>query len=110
MAPGQADDLVILRAKALARLHEKLDKDKLNPIALIASQDRTFQQSRLLEGKSTFNVSSLLRIQQSVLAKTIDQLSKPADKTDSDSAPAPAAMANMRQEAPNPKKRAAANA
>lgn len=36
-----------------------------------------FDKSRLLEGKSTVNLSSILRVQQAALAKTIEQISVP---------------------------------
>lgn len=52
----EAEDLVILGAKARQRLHELVESEtKLIP--LIALVDRSFQQVRLLQGKSTQNVS-----------------------------------------------------
>lgn len=53
-------DLVSLTVKARARLHELVQK--MNPIEALALSDRTFQQRRLLEGKSTANISTLAKI------------------------------------------------
>lgn len=74
----EMDNLVLLRAKAHARLHEKLDRDELKPIELIALQDRSFQQSRLLEGKSTANLAlrGIVKVQREALALTEKALSK----------------------------------
>jgi predicted transcriptional regulator len=80
----EADDLVALRAKARARLHEKLDNNKMKPIELIALQDRAFTQSRLIEEKSTANLAlrGILKIQQEALEKTIKAISVPTDAMD----------------------------
>lgn len=53
-------DLTVLNVQAKQRLHELADK--MNPIEAIALMDRTFQQRRLLEGKSTANIASLTKI------------------------------------------------
>ncbi len=53
-------DLTSLTMVARARLHELAPT--MNPIESIALMDRSFQQRRLLEGKSTENISSLRRI------------------------------------------------
>lgn len=53
-------DLALLGAKARMQLSEKIESMK--PIELIALIDRTFQQRRLLQGKSTANVSVLANI------------------------------------------------
>ncbi len=53
-------DLALLGAKARYKLSEKIETMK--PIELIALIDRTFQQRRLLQGKSTANVSVLANI------------------------------------------------
>ena len=53
-------DLTVLNVQAKARLHELAPK--MNPIESIALMDRTFQQLRLLEGKSTANVHNLTTI------------------------------------------------
>lgn len=55
-------DLTVLNVAAKARLHEIAPR--MNPIEAIALMDRTFQQLRLLEGKSTQNVNTLTRIVQ----------------------------------------------
>ncbi len=56
----EVNDLYLLGAKGRARLHEMLDDGaKLQMIPTIALVDRTFQQRRLLEGRSTSNVFSL---------------------------------------------------
>lgn len=53
-------DLTLLGAKARKKLSEKIEDMK--PIELIALVDRTFQQKRLMQGKSTANVSVLANI------------------------------------------------
>ena len=59
----EIEDLSLLGAKGRAKLHEMLDDgDKLQMIPVVAMVDRTFQQRRLLEGKSTANVNSLSSI------------------------------------------------
>ena len=55
-------DLSILNVKAKQRLHEIAER--MNPIEAIALMDRTFQQRRLLEGKSTENIRTLTTIIQ----------------------------------------------
>lgn len=55
-------DLYALNTLAKARLHELAPK--MNPIESIALMDRTFQQRRLIEGKSTENIMSLTKIIQ----------------------------------------------
>ncbi len=53
----ELNDLYLLGAKGRQRLHELLDsKEKVQMIPTIALVDRTFQQRRLLEGKSTANL------------------------------------------------------
>jgi len=55
---NETNDLFLLGAKGRSRLHEMLDDgEKLQMIPTIALVDRTFQQRRLLEGKSTDNIS-----------------------------------------------------
>ena len=57
----ETDDLLLLGAKARARLHELIPNEtKLIP--LIALVDRSFQQVRLLENKSTSNASHFGRV------------------------------------------------
>ncbi len=53
----ETQDLWLLGAKGRQRLHELLDEGKAQMIPTIALVDRTFQQRRLLEGKSTINLS-----------------------------------------------------
>jgi len=52
----ELNDLYLLGAKGRQRLHELLDEEKVQMIPTIALVDRTFQQRRLLEGRSTVNV------------------------------------------------------
>ncbi len=59
----EVNDLYMLGAKGRARLHEMLDDgEKLQMIPTIALVDRTFQQRRLLEGRSTSNVSTITHL------------------------------------------------
>lgn len=53
-------DLVSLTVEARDRLHNLAPT--MNPIEAIALMDRTFQQRRLLEGKSTNNIATLAKI------------------------------------------------
>ena len=55
-------DLTVLNVRAKDRLHDLAAT--MNPIESIALMDRTFQQLRLLEGKSTANVATLTKIIQ----------------------------------------------
>jgi len=57
---AETNDLYLLGAKGRSRLHELLDEGKSQMIPTIALVDRMFQQRRLLEGKSTDNVSHKL--------------------------------------------------
>ncbi len=52
----ELNDLYLLGAKGRQRLHELLDEEKVQMIPTIALVDRTFQQKRLIEGRSTMNV------------------------------------------------------
>ena len=53
----ELNDLYLLGAKGRQRLHELLDsKEKVQMIPTIALVDRTFQQRRLLEGRSNVNI------------------------------------------------------
>ena len=56
----EISDLVVLTVKARERLHDIAGR--MNPIEAIALMDRTFQQRRLLQGKSTENVATLVKI------------------------------------------------
>jgi hypothetical protein len=53
-------DLTVLNVRAKSRLHNLAAT--MNPIEAIALMDRSFQQLRLLEGKSTQNISTLTKI------------------------------------------------
>ena len=55
-------DLTVLNVEAKQRLHEIVPK--ANVIEALAVVDRTFQQIRLLEGKSTQNIATLTKIIQ----------------------------------------------
>ena len=55
-------DLTVLNVRAKDRLHDLADR--MNPIEAIALMDRSFQQIRLLEGKSTANISTMTKIIQ----------------------------------------------
>lgn len=55
-------DLTTLNIESRARLHDLLPV--MTPIEAIATMDKSFQQRRLLEGKSTENVFSLRKIIQ----------------------------------------------
>ena len=58
----ETDDLYLLGAKGRQRLHELLDEGNSQMIPTIALVDRTFQQRRLLEGKSTENLASFTKL------------------------------------------------
>jgi len=68
----ELNDLYLLGAKGRQRLHELLDSNKeVQMIPTIALVDRTFQQRRLLEGRSTMNVG--LKMQLVLAAEAEDQ-------------------------------------
>ena len=68
----ELNDLYLLGAKGRQRLHELLDsKEKVQMIPTIALVDRTFQQRRLLEGRSTMNLG--LKMQLVLAAEAEDQ-------------------------------------
>lgn len=60
IAEKEIFDLTVLTVKARQRLHELAPT--MNPIEATALMDRTFQQRRLLEGKSTSNIATLAKI------------------------------------------------
>ena len=78
---NEINDLYLLGAKGRKRLHELVDSGNSKMIETIALVDRVFQQRRLLEGKSTENISSITRIAeqgfQDALAMGQKQLGKP---------------------------------
>lgn len=53
-------DLIVLNVQAKQRLHDRAPF--MNAIEAIALMDRSFQQLRLLEGKSTQNIKTLTQI------------------------------------------------
>ena len=57
---NEVNDLYVLGAKG--RSHEMLDEGNSQMIPTIALVDRTFQQRRLLEGRSTSNVSTITHL------------------------------------------------
>ena len=68
----ELNDLYLLGAKGRQRLHELLDsEEKVQMIPTIALVDRTFQQRRLLEGRSTVNLG--LKMQLVLAAEAEDQ-------------------------------------
>ncbi len=83
MREYEADNLMLLGGKAQARLHQKLDANKMKPIELIALMDRSFNQRRLIEGKSTANVltGAIVKIQREALDLTMKALSGKSKKS-----------------------------
>jgi len=68
----ELNDLYLLGAKGRQRLHELLDSEKkVQMIPVIALVDRTFQQRRLLEGRSTVNLG--IKMQLVLAAEAEDQ-------------------------------------
>ena len=61
---NEQKDLSLLCEKSRVELHKKLDSGDLKPIELIACMDRTFQQRRILEGKSTENIGLIAQYHQ----------------------------------------------
>ena len=55
-------DLTAMTISARARIHDLIPT--MSPIEAVATMDRSFQQRRLLEGKSTQNLSTLSKIIQ----------------------------------------------
>jgi hypothetical protein len=55
----EINDLYLLGAKARNRLHELMDEGNTKTIETVALMDRSFQQRRLLEGKSTENLAQI---------------------------------------------------
>ena len=62
----ELSDLYLLGAKARKNLHTMLDQGKGGMIPTVALMDRSFQQRRLLEGRSTENIHNLTAIIQAV--------------------------------------------
>lgn len=57
---NEVADLTVLMVRGRKRLHEIAER--MNPIEAIALMDRTFNQIRILQGKSTQNVATLVKI------------------------------------------------
>jgi len=57
-------DLYLLGAEARKRLHELLDEGQTKVIETVALMDRSFQQRRLLEGKTVGVSSHTIQVQQ----------------------------------------------
>lgn len=57
---GEIADLTVLNIEAKDRLHQLAPV--MNPIEAIALMDRSFQQLRLLEGKSTQNIATISKL------------------------------------------------
>src|SRR5262245_22739834 len=68
---NEISDLYVLGAKGRKRLHELVDKGDSKMIETLALVDRTFQQRRLLEGKSTENIGSITRLINESLEESI---------------------------------------
>ncbi|MBI4523148.1 MAG: hypothetical protein HY695_04960 [Deltaproteobacteria bacterium] len=70
----ELEDLYILGAKSRKRLHDLMDKGDAPMIPTIALMDRAFQQRRLLEGKSTENISQLTQIVEAAAKQRVKRL------------------------------------
>ena len=70
-------DLTVLNVRAKDRLHDLAES--MNPIEAIALMDRSFQQIRLLEGKSTANISTMSKIIQEANAMPATRQEKTID-------------------------------
>jgi hypothetical protein len=68
---AELNDLLLLNQKARANLHKRFDEGSPNVIESTAVMDRTFGQIRLLQNKSTQNisVSTLMQIKRVLEAK-----------------------------------------
>ena len=80
------DDLTLLGARGRQHIHEVLDEGKSSLIPLIALVDRTFQQRRLLEGKSTVNMNIrtqlVLAAHEQNSGKNVNEVDVTATKTE----------------------------
>lgn len=71
----EIEDLTLLGAKARAKIHELLEGDKVKIIEATAVMDRSFQQRRLLQGESTYNIESHQRVLElNKYIKRIDEM------------------------------------
>jgi len=71
-------DLTAMNISARARIHDLIPT--MTPIEAIATMDKSFQQRRLIEGKSTENIFSLRKIIEEAHGPSIAQ--KPQGNTD----------------------------
>ncbi len=82
----EVDDLTLLGARGRQHIHEVLDEGKSSLIPLIALVDRTFQQRRLLEGKSTVNLNLkmqlILAAHEQNSGKNVNEVDVTATKTE----------------------------
>jgi len=77
MQQDEAEDLALIGIKGRQRMHKLLDDEATNPIETTAMVDRVFQQRRLLEDKSTANISiRVLDGDAEELQARIDRLEK----------------------------------
>ena len=76
----EINDLYLLGAKARNRLHELVDEGKTKTIETVALMDRSFQQRRLLEGKSTENMAHI-HADIAALRKLDEQKNKEDEQT-----------------------------
>src|SRR5262245_60902174 len=77
---NEINDLYLLGAKGRKRLHELVDSGNSKMIETIALMDRTFQQRRLLEGKTTENIGSITRLIQESHEESLRQARERARK------------------------------
>lgn len=77
----EINDLVLIGAKARSRLHELLDEGNTKVIETTAIMDRSFQQVRLLEGKSTHNLSHIHELHSRISAE-IEEIKKEIKELD----------------------------
>ncbi len=79
-------DLTLLGARGRQHIHELLDEGKSTLIPLIALVDRTFQQRRLLEGKSTVNLNLKMQLvlaaQEQNSGKNVNEVDVTPTKTE----------------------------
>jgi hypothetical protein len=66
-------DLYQIGGRARHHLTNLLEAGSLTPLETIAAMDRSFQQRRLLEGKSTENIASLTKIIEAAHAETMPE-------------------------------------
>lgn len=72
---GEIHDLAVLTVQARERLHEIAPR--MNAIEAIALMDRSFQQRRLLEGNSTANLATIVKVVQEAHGTVVDITAAP---------------------------------